>query len=183
MIASDEHLPGFRPESALYRPPAHFFRGSLGRFATGVAVVTFDGTDAEGAPKRHGITVNSFTSVSMDPPLVLVAIQRGVKTHELLANRPFTVNVLGAEQQALAQHFAGTPIIEPAWIEGEYAPRLSGALSYFACTGWAQYDGGDHTLFLGRVEDFGYRAGDALGFVDGRFVTIPAALTGHEELL
>src|SRR5213596_2864908 len=83
---------------------AHHFRGSLGRFATGVAIVTFDGVT-----KRHGITVNSFTSVSMDPPLVLVSIARTTTAHDELAGRPFTVNILGAEQRQLAMHFDGRP--------------------------------------------------------------------------
>ncbi|HWM33198.1 MAG TPA: flavin reductase family protein [Pseudolysinimonas sp.] len=180
MIAT---APGFDPASKLYRPPSHFFRGSLGRFATGVAVVTYDAVLPDGSPERRGITVNSFTSVSMDPPLVLVSIQRSVTSHELLSGRPFTINVLGAEQQALATHFAGRPSTGPVWLEGDHAPRIAGALSHFECTPWAEYDGGDHTLFLGRVQHFDYRSGPALGFVDGRFVTIAELDSGHEDLL
>jgi flavin reductase len=147
-------------------------RGCLGRFATGVAVVTFDGF-ADGTAKRHGLTVNSFTSVSLDPPMVLVAIQRSVRAHALLTGRPFTVNVLGAEQRDIAMHFAGRPNTEPAWIEGAHAPRLAGPASWFECTPWTEHDGGDHTLFLGKVEHFGHRPGDCLGFADGTFLTIP----------
>ncbi|MFL4478451.1 flavin reductase family protein [Paeniglutamicibacter sp. ORCA_105] len=154
------------------------FRGSLGRFATGVAIVTFDGQS-----KRHGITVNSFTSVSMDPPLVLVSIARSTKAHDELANRPFTVNILGAEQMDLALHFAGRPSHDPVWIEGATAPRLAGVLAYFSCTPWAAYDGGDHTLYLGEVRDFNYRRGDALAFANGSFTTIPERHLGVEELL
>lgn len=150
----------------------HVLRGCLGRFATGVAVVTFDGL-AGGTAKRHGLTVNSFTSVSMDPPLVLVAIQRSVRAHALLTGRPFTVNVLGAEQRDLAMHFAGKPHAEPDWVEGTRAPRLSGAVSWFECTPWTEHDGGDHTLFLGKVERFDHRPGPCLGFADGTFITIP----------
>lgn len=174
--------PPFGPESKLYRPAAHFFRGSLGRFATGVAIVTFDAVDERGDAVRQGITVNSFTSVSMTPPLVLVSIQRSVRSHDLLRDRPFTINVLGAEQQSLALHFAGRPQLDPAWVDGEIAPRLSGVLSWFACRPWAEYDGGDHTLFLGEVEDFDYRSGDALGFVNGRFTTVHESVEGHESL-
>lgn len=171
---------GFGPESKLYRPKQHHFRGSLGRFATGVAVVSFDTSN-----RRYGITVNSFTSVSMEPPLVLVSIARTTNAHDELEGRPFTVNVLGAEQEALASHFAGKPTagFEPNWVEGDTAPRLSGVLSYFQCTPWAAYPGGDHTLYLGEVQEFDYRAGDALGFVNGRFTTIPEYLLGHEALL
>lgn len=157
---------------------AHHFRGSLGRFATGVAIVTFDG-----ATKRHGITVNSFTSVSMEPPLVLVSIARSTKAHDELANRPFAVNILGAEQRQLAMHFAGRPGPEPVWVEGETAPRLSGVLAYFECMPWAAYDGGDHTLYLGEVADFNYRSGDALAFANSSFTTIPESQLGMEDLL
>ncbi len=159
-------------------PRANHFRGSLGRFATGVAIVTFDG-----ATKRHGITVNSFTSVSMEPPLVLVSIARSTKAHDELANRPFTVNILGAEQRQLAMHFAGRPGPEPVWVEGETAPRLSGVLAYFECMPWAAYDGGDHTLYLGEVADFNYRSGDALAFANSSFTTIPESQLGVEDLL
>ncbi|MFF1635508.1 flavin reductase family protein [Leifsonia sp. NPDC058248] len=184
MIATAPQRGGFGPESKLYRPPQHFFRGSLGRFATGVAIVTFDSAPADGGRStRHGITVNSFTSVSMEPPLVLVSIARTTKAHDELADRPFTVNVLGAEQERLASHFAGRPNDAPVWVEGKTAPRLSGVLSYFECTPWAAYDGGDHTLYLGKVESFDYRTGDALGFVNGRFTAIPEYLLGVEDLL
>ena len=186
----------FGPESPLYRPPAHFLRGCLGRFATGVAVVSFaePGGDPTGIGRYRGVTVNSFTSVSIDPPLILVALQRTVPSHDLLRGRRFTVNVLGAEQRELAVHFAGgkrgqrgagqpRPALRPAWTEGEHAPRLAGSLCYFECTPWAEYDGGDHTLFLGEVQHFDYRDGDALGFVNGQFTVIPQSAPGHEALL
>ncbi len=159
-------------------PRSHHFRGSLGRFATGVAIVTFDGTT-----RRHGITVNSFTSVSMEPPLVLVSIARSSKAHDELAGRPFAVNILGAEQRHLANHFSGRPGQEPAWVEGETAPRLAGVLAWFECTPWAAYDGGDHTLYVGEVVDFNYRSGDALAFAHGAFTVIPEPQLGVEDLL
>ncbi len=184
MVAAAPQHGAFGPESRLYRPPEHFFRGSLGRFATGVAIVAFDSAPASAGPGvRHGITVNSFTSVSMEPPLVLVSIARTTRAHDELVNRPFSVNVLGAEQEKLAMHFAGHPTDEPVWVEGGIAPRLAGALSYFECAPWAAYDGGDHTLYVGEVRNFGYRTGDALGFVNGRFAAIPEYLLGVEDLL
>ena len=178
----------FGPESPLYRPPAHFLRGCLGRFATGVAVVSFfagPGDGPAGTRKYRGVTVNSFTSVSIDPPLILVALQRSVPSHDLLRGRCFTVNVLGAEQGELAVHFAGRPrpSLRPAWTEGEHAPRLAGSLCYFECAPWAEYDGGDHSLFLGEVRQFDYRDGDALGFVNGQFTIISQSAAGHEALL
>jgi flavin reductase (DIM6/NTAB) family NADH-FMN oxidoreductase RutF len=187
MPATFAQSPPFGPDSPLYRPPVHFLRGSLGRFATGVAVVSFavPNSSPAGAGKYRGVTVNSFTSVSMNPPLILVALQRTVPSHDLLRGRRFTVNVLGAEQRELALHFAGKPraSLQPAWTEGEHAPRLAGSLCYFECTPWAEYDGGDHTLFLGEVQHFDYRDGDALGFVNGQFTLIPQSVPGHEVLL
>lgn len=176
MIAQPSAVPNRHGPTNRHR--ALHFRGSLGRFATGVAIVTFDGVS-----KRHGITVNSFTSVSLEPPLVLVSIARNTRAHDELAGRPFTVNILGAEQQALAMHFAGRPGVEPEWVEGPVAPRLSRVLAYFECTPWAAYDGGDHTLYLGEVVDFNYRSGDALAFASGRFTTIPESQLGVEDLL
>ncbi|ABK03949.1 flavin reductase (DIM6/NTAB) family NADH-FMN oxidoreductase RutF [Arthrobacter sp. PvP102] len=172
--------PGEAPGAAANTsaPRAHHFRGSLGRFATGVAIVTFDG-----ATKRHGITVNSFTSVSMEPPLVLVSIARTARAHDELAGRPFAVNILGAEQRYLATHFAGWPGPEPRWVEGGTAPRLAGVLAYFECRPWAEYDGGDHTLYLGEVVNFDYRSGDALAFANGSYTTIPESQLGMEDLL
>ncbi|MBX3116588.1 MAG: flavin reductase [Cryobacterium sp.] len=169
---------GFEPGSRLYQPPQLHLRGSFSRFATGVAVVSFEASSG-----RHAITVNSFTSVSMEPPLVLVSIAKSAKTHDELFDKPFTVNILGAEQEDVARHFSGRPNQEPKWVEEETAPRLSGVLAWFCCTPWANYEGGDHTLFLGEVQEFDYRRGDALGFVGGRFVTIPDYLAGHEALI
>ncbi|MEA5456145.1 flavin reductase family protein [Sinomonas sp. JGH33] len=176
MSAQPGEFPGGRRRSSASR--SHHFRGSLGRFATGVAIVTFDGPS-----RRYGITVNSFTSVSLEPPLVLVSIARRTTAHDELAGRAFTVNILGAEQQALALHFAGRPGVEPQWVEGSVAPRLSRVLAYFECTPWAAYDGGDHTLYLGEVVDFDYRSGDALAFANGHFTTIPESQLGVEDLL
>lgn len=181
MTASFARSPAFGPGSSLYRPAEHFLRGCLGRFVTGVAVVGLSQPD--GSPR--GVTVNSFTSVSIDPPLILVALARAAPSHDLLGSSGFTVNVLGAEQRELALHFAGRPrrSLRPAWADGEYAPRLAGALCYLECSPWAAYDGGDHTLFLGEVRRFDYRDGDALGFVNGQFTTIPHSVPGQEALL
>jgi len=176
MGARDRNSP-FGEGSPLYRPAQHFFRSGLGRFATGVAVVTFEGDDG-----NHGITINSFTSVSMDPPLILASIGRSAKSHDMLFDRPFSVNVLGAEQENVAWQFAGRPNHDPIWVQGEIAPRIAGALSWFECKPWANYDGGDHTLFLGEVVNFDYRKGDYLGFIAGKFVRIEDPDTWDQPL-
>jgi flavin reductase (DIM6/NTAB) family NADH-FMN oxidoreductase RutF len=153
-------------------------RSSLSRFVTGVTVVTFDGPRG-----RSGITCNSFTSVSLDPPLVLVSVARTSRSHDDLRGGAFCVNVLGAEQEATARSFAGRPSGEPAWLDHPVAPRLAGSLAWLACEPWRDYDGGDHTLFLGLVEDFGYRDGDALGYANSRFTVFAEPAYGHEFLL
>ncbi|GGR51313.1 flavin reductase family protein [Streptomyces netropsis] len=143
-------------------------RTCLGQFATGVTVVT---CDAAGAP--HGATVNAFTAVSLDPALVLVSLDRGSKACRHLAGRPFTVNVLSEEQGDLALHFAGREATDPPrWVRpaSGLAPRLADPLATIACSPWAAYDGGDHVLFLGRVEEFDWRAdGRPLVFHQGEF--------------
>lgn len=147
-------------------------RTCLGHFATGVTIVT---CEVAGAP--HGATVNAFTAVSLDPALVLVSLARGSKACRHLAGRPFTVNVLGEEQRDLALHFAGRrAAAPPRWVRPDpgLAPWLGDALATVACSPWAEYDGGDHVLFVGRVEEFGCRSdGRPLVFYQGDFHRLP----------
>ncbi|MEU8825181.1 flavin reductase family protein [Streptomyces sp. NPDC048636] len=127
-------------------------RTCLGYFATGVTVVSCAVGDTP-----HGATVNAFTAVSLDPPLVLVSLSRTSKAARLMAGRPFTVNVLSEDQRDLALRFAGSPEARgpsPSWLPAPLglAPALSGSPATFSCSPWAIYDGGDHLLFVGRVE-------------------------------
>lgn len=154
-------------------------RCCLSRFATGVCVVTLTAEDGE-----HGLTVNSFTAVSLEPALILVSISKRARGHELLHGKPFAVNVLGAEQELVARHFAGNPHPEQVcWMHGAVAPLLAGALATFECEPWAAYDGGDHTLYVGEVVDLGYRAGDALGYFYSRFAKLEEPVLGMEHVL
>lgn len=153
-------------------------RACLGRFATGVAVVTFADDDGP-----HGITINSFTSVSLRPALVLASVARTARSHDRLAGRSFTVNVLGAEQEHLARCFASGQPLEIDWRHGALAPRLPHVLAHLECRPWRAYDGGDHTLYLGEVNEFDYRSGDALGYVAGRFMPIGEPELGLEYLI
>ncbi|MGP4073475.1 flavin reductase family protein [Piscibacillus sp. B03] len=144
-------------------------RNCLGRFATGVTVVTCnDGGHC------HGLTANSFTSVSLDPPLVLVSIDRETKAFDKLKDNRFIVNILSADQQETAMHFAGKTCEELPfeWNETEYGHRIKGSLAYVECEPWAEYDGGDHVLFLGKVVNFDYQDGEPLGFYSGKFSKI-----------
>ncbi len=132
-------------------------RAAFGRFATGVVAVTYE---ADGV--RYGMTVNSFTSVSLDPALALVAVRKESRAREFLETGHYTINVLAEEQLATGQYFAGRPgDAEPAWLTDGRAPRLEGALAFFECEPWATYDGGDHALVVGRVTAFGHRPGPA----------------------
>lgn len=142
-------------------------RDCLGRFATGVTVVT---CDADGEP--HGATVNAFTAVSLDPPLVLVSLARQAKACRALRGRPFTVNVLGADQGEVARRFAGQSADGAvAWerSEPDLAPRLSGCLASIACRPWTEHEAGDHVLFLGEIARIEQSGAEPLIFFRGAF--------------
>lgn len=162
--------PGLRTTDAL--------RACLGRFVTGVAVVTFQGPGG-----RRGLTINSFSSVSMHPPLILVSIARTARAHDALYGRRFCVNVLGAEQEQVARHFAGGGTGPLPWADDPAVARLAGVLAHIVCEPWRDYDGGDHTIFLGEVTSFEYRFGDALAYASSRFTTVPEPVLGHEYLI
>jgi flavin reductase (DIM6/NTAB) family NADH-FMN oxidoreductase RutF len=142
-------------------------RRCLGHFTTGVTVVSCAGPD--GGP--HGATVNAFTAVSLDPPLVLVSLDRRSRLCGLLDARPFTVNVLAAGQKDLALHFAGRPNQEVVWEADSPvgSPQLAGVLAHIVCTPWQHHDGGDHVLYLGEVQQFRIHGGAPLLFHTGKF--------------
>lgn len=159
-------------------------RRCLASFATGVTVVTYAVDD-----EPRGATVNSFTSVSIDPPLVLVSLGRGARSTRWLPDRPFTVNVLAATQLDLAMHFAGRPRagLTVPWSPEATVPRLRGTVAWLECLPWATYDGGDHLIFVGEVVRHDHRRGDPLLFHRGEFRTLglafadlPLAVRGNE---
>ena len=128
------------------------FRQALGEFATGVAVVTAE--DAHGDPVA--MTMSSFNSVSIDPPLVLFSVSRTSRSLPAMKRaKGFAVNVLARDQEALAERFAKR--LEDRWAEVErtfghmQAPLLTGALAHFECEPYARHDGGDHVVFIVRV--------------------------------
>jgi flavin reductase (DIM6/NTAB) family NADH-FMN oxidoreductase RutF len=131
---------------------ARTFRDALGCFATGVTVVT--AFDSAGTPV--GLTANSFTSVSLDPPLLLVCIANGAGSAPVMrvADR-FAVNVLQIGQQLTSNRFAGKGedrFAATPWARGEFGtPVLSGSLASFECESHAVHDGGDHFILVGRV--------------------------------
>lgn len=146
-------------------------RTCLGHFATGITVVT---TMIDGAP--HGVTVNSFTAVSLEPALVLISLNRRSRAAQHLENQAFAVNVLHESQSGLARRFAGDRDAElPVWVPGHPVPRLAGTVATVVCSPWASYDGGDHRLFLGRTEEFSYHGGDPLVFYRGAYRRLTGA--------
>ncbi|MEY3201157.1 MAG: hypothetical protein RIR70_707 [Pseudomonadota bacterium] len=129
------------------------FRRALGRFATGITVVTARGPDG----KLAGLTVNSFNSVSLSPPLVLWSLGRDSPSHEVFeASSHFAVNVLSAGQIDLSNRFArsgGDKFAGIAWQPGlQGAPLLPDCCAWFECRVAARHPGGDHTIFIGEVE-------------------------------
>jgi flavin reductase (DIM6/NTAB) family NADH-FMN oxidoreductase RutF len=148
-------------------------RAALGQFATGVTIVTT--TTDQGRPV--GLTANSFTSVSMDPPLVLWSLSKRSGSLDAFRSAPhFAVNVLAASQQDLCDRFARRTDADR--FEGvalspsdQGLPVIEGALASFECSTYAQYEAGDHVVFLGRVEHHRAREGDALIFRAGRMLS------------
>lgn len=139
------------------------FRGVLARFASGIVVVT--GSTPHGPA---GLTCQSFSSLSLDPPLVLVGTARTSSTWpRIAATGRFAVNVLAADQQDVSARFAvsgGDKFAGQAWRAGALGnPLLDGAIAHVECDLHAVHDGGDHEIVVGRV-----RALDAPGLADGR---------------
>jgi flavin reductase (DIM6/NTAB) family NADH-FMN oxidoreductase RutF len=127
-------------------------------FASGVTVVT---TALEG--RLHGVTVSAFAAVSLDPPLVLIALANETATREMIAGSGiFAVNILSDELEFLSERFAArAPLVNetfegvPHHIEVTGAPILEKSLAWYDCRLDATHDGGDHTLFVGRVQAMG----------------------------
>ncbi len=149
------------------------FRAALGMFATGVTIVTARGADGT----LVGLTANSFNSVSLSPPLVLWSLARRAGSMPALrAGSHYAINILAAEQHALAERFAskvGDRFAGVAWQEGTAgAPLIEGAAAVFECFNRSRYEEGDHVIFVGEVERCTHRAGaQPLIFHGGRYYT------------
>ncbi len=146
------------------------FREVCGRYATGVTVITV--LDREGRP--FGVTANSFTSVSLDPPLVQFSLDRGASVFPVFENADFfVVNVLARGQQQLSSWFSKNSegfeeVPHATWASG--CPILDGCLANIECTKYAVYDGGDHVIILGRVGRLiGAANGEPLLFYRGAY--------------
>lgn len=146
-------------------------RDVLGTFPTGVVIVTAKGQ----SQARIGLTINSFSSLSLDPPLVAWALRRRSPSLEAFRHsRHFAINVLSARQEALAVRFASAIASDRfgagAFVESAEGPALlDGALGTLVCANEREVDGGDHVLFIGRVLRAARSTGSPLVFHEGRF--------------
>jgi len=156
-----------------------WLRSMMGRFATGVTVVS-----ARHGPLLSGMTANAVSSISIDPPLMMASLHRRSETHEaIIESHAFAVSVLGADQRPLAECFA-KPVTEAKlrrfcdapWHEAETgSPILDGAIAYFDCRLVARHDGGDHTIFIGEIVAAGFEEeADPLLYYGSRYRRLAA---------
>jgi flavin reductase (DIM6/NTAB) family NADH-FMN oxidoreductase RutF len=165
----DEYAEAERPDVGDDgQDPAVALRRTLGMFATGVTVIT-----ALKGEQVHGMTANAFMSVSLEPPLVLISVDRRTKMCGLLhEGMHYGVSVLCETQAALSDRFAGRPgedLPEPRFALVRDTPLVDGALAHFVARVEKSYWGGDHSLFLGRVEYARQNPGTPLLFHGGRY--------------
>lgn len=153
---------------------ARKFRNALGNFATGICVVTTARCDA----LPIGMTINSFASVSLEPPLVLWSIQNSSDCLRAFTESDrFAINVLASDQENLSQQYAmrGGHELTPAHysLGRTGSPVLKGALNTFECKVWARYPGGDHQIIVGEVLELKSRpTGRPLVFHQGKYARL-----------
>jgi flavin reductase (DIM6/NTAB) family NADH-FMN oxidoreductase RutF len=163
----EEYAEAERPDvSDDGQDPAVALRRTLGMFATGVTVIT-----ALKGEEVHGMTANAFMSVSLEPPLVLISVDRRTKMCALLhEGMHYGVSVLCESQAALSDRFAGrSGEADPRFLVVKETPLVEGALAHFVARVERSYWGGDHSLFLGRVEYARQGPGTPLLFHGGKY--------------
>jgi flavin reductase (DIM6/NTAB) family NADH-FMN oxidoreductase RutF len=167
----DDYAEAERPDVGDGQDPAIALRKTLGMFATGVTVIT-----ALKDEQVHGMTANAFMSVSLEPPLVLISVDRRTKMCGFLhEGMHYGVSVLCATQAALSDRFAGrSSEEEPRFALVKDTPLVEGALAHFVARVERSYWGGDHSLFLGRVEYARQNEGTPLLFHGGRYEKLGA---------
>jgi flavin reductase (DIM6/NTAB) family NADH-FMN oxidoreductase RutF len=144
-------------------------RGVMSQFLTGVTIVTVTGPDQ----KPYGLTVTSFNSVSLSPPLILWSLDNRNDRLSLFQNtKGFAVNIMAANQLPLCKKFAATDdnrFSDCDWRFGQYGqPLLGNALASLECRPWAEYNGGDHTIFVGEVMSIEQSEGKPAAFFKGK---------------
>jgi flavin reductase (DIM6/NTAB) family NADH-FMN oxidoreductase RutF len=151
------------------------FRAALSRFPSGVTVVTTH--DNEG--RFYGITVSAFSSLSLEPPRVLICVEKTTGSHSALeTSRAFVVNILSSGQRELSERFASQ--IDDKFESVEFSegidgiPVLSGCIATLECRLTAAYDGGDHSIFVGEVEKAVVNDGDPILYFRSDYRSIAA---------
>jgi len=152
------------------------FRRALGCFATGVTVIT--AVDIEGQPR--GLTANAFSSLSLEPTLILVCVDHRSDSFPVICEAEvFAVNVLGEEQREISQRFARKGENKFDGIGHHFgklgAPVLEGALAVLECRRDQALPAGDHTIFVGEVQHVEYGQGKPLLFFRGNYASLPEA--------
>jgi flavin reductase (DIM6/NTAB) family NADH-FMN oxidoreductase RutF len=148
-------------------------RQVMGHFATGVTIITTFNKDGQ----MHGLTANAFTSVSLEPPLLLISVDKKAESYPAFEeSKVFTINILADEQESLSRKFAvsgGNKFEGVAYRKGgNGAAILDGTLAHIECTLYAVYEGGDHTLYLGEIQEAEVREGKPLVFYRGGYRAI-----------
>ena len=167
-----------------HAPPARItsqaFRHTLGRFASGVTVLTIRG--AHGQP--HGMTASAFCSVSLEPPLVLVCVDHNARTHQLMSKADFFgINVLRDDQREVSEYFArrerdseqpGAERLVHYKETANGTPMLERSLAEIECRRVAAHEAGDHTVYVGQVEELHYHEGEPLIYFRGAYRALRA---------
>jgi 3-hydroxy-9,10-secoandrosta-1,3,5(10)-triene-9,17-dione monooxygenase reductase component len=161
------------PTDDRFQPESVEFRRVLGQFATGVTIIT-----AMDGDEPVGVVANSFTSVSLDPPLVLFCVARTSSTWPRIERaRRFAVNILGEHQEELSRLFATRGADRFGAVQWHVgvggSPVLHEVIAYLDCEFWALYDGGDHIIVVGHALDLGVTHDvSPLLFFQGRYARI-----------
>ncbi|HKO28786.1 MAG TPA: flavin reductase family protein [Solirubrobacteraceae bacterium] len=157
------------PKARAVEKAAREFRQVMGRFATGVTVVTTVERNTV-----HGMTANGFLSVSLRPPLVLVSLGRCRMNEMLPRSGRYGVSMLAHDQQHFAAHFAAqkSSPVEPTFMWQDGLPLLEGALAHLGCRVVDVHRAGDHVLWIGEVQYIDHRDDEPLLFYTGRFGTL-----------
>jgi flavin reductase (DIM6/NTAB) family NADH-FMN oxidoreductase RutF len=159
------------------------FRKAMGCFATGVTIITLD-LDGE----VQGMTANAFSSVSLDPPLLLVCVDHSARTHaHMYAKKRFGINILAENQREISEYYA-RPVHTHEHAEEEAGARfdrtaqgtpiLRGGLAYLECRLQSAEEAGDHTIFIAEVEDVVVRQGEPLLYFRGKYRKIGEEVAG-----
>jgi flavin reductase (DIM6/NTAB) family NADH-FMN oxidoreductase RutF len=168
-LAAPTGIAKLTPKAAAVAQAEQALRQVMGRFATGVTVVSTIDREV-----IHGMTANAFLSVSLHPPLVLVSLGRCRMSEMLPRAGRYGVSVLAHDQEHLASHFVAQRVspVEPSFVWHHGVPLLDGALAHIACRVVDVHPAGDHVLWIGEVEHLYPREGEPLLFYTGRFGTL-----------